>query len=188
MADIATWDRKGNWLEWKFPALPDRRVSSLHGQLNLLINLLSGNAPIHSSCKDVWGWGPTGSYSVAIGYNVILNYPSTTHNAKFWKHVWQSPRILKVIFFTWILRHQRALTGENLIKRGFFGPFWCCFCKQASESSAHIFVNCWYTQKAWAFLLLGLPVSIPYNEDLVNLFANWQNRYPKISSSSRDWR
>ena len=106
LADISTWDRKGNWLEWKFPDFPDRRVSSLHGQLNLLINLLFGNAPIHSSCRDAWGWGPTGSYSAAIGYNAILNYPPSTHNAKFWKHVWQSPSIPKVNFFTWILMHQ----------------------------------------------------------------------------------
>ena len=31
MADISTWDRKGNWLEWKFPALPDHMISSLYG-------------------------------------------------------------------------------------------------------------------------------------------------------------
>ena len=37
-------------------------------------------------------------------------------------------------------------------------------------------------------LLSGLLVSAPSNNEHVNIFANWQNRYPRISSTSHDWR
>ena len=84
--------------------------------------------------------------------------------------------------------HQRALIGENMSKRGFFGPFRCCFCKQATETLEHIFVGCDFTQKAWALLLSGMPVSTPSNNEPVNIFANWQNRYPRIFSTSHDWQ
>ena len=36
-----------------------------------------------------------------------------------------------------------VLTGENMSKRGFFGPFRCCLCNDdAVESFDHIFINC----------------------------------------------
>ena len=84
--------------------------------------------------------------------------------------------------------HQRALTGENMLKRGFAGPFRCCFCKHVAETSTHIFVSCDFTQIAWTHLLSGLPISTPSISEPVNLFANWQLRYPRISSSSHAWK
>ena len=38
------------------------------------------------------------------------------------------------------------------------------------------------------FLLSGLLVSTPSNNEPANIFAYWQNRYPRISSTSHDWR
>ena len=73
--------------------------------------------------------------------------------------------------------HQKLLTGENLIKRGFFGPFRCFFCHQADESTTHILVECDFAQKVWAFVLRGLPYSFsPLNVEPVTLFKNWQSR------------
>ena len=73
-------------------------------------------------------------------------------------------------------------------RRGFFGPFRCCLCYQDGETSDHIFVGCIFTQKAWAHILSGLPVSSPSNIELVILFANWNSRYPWILSTSHEWR
>ena len=75
-----------------------------------------------------------------------------------------------------------------MLKRGFFGPFRCCFCLQADETSDYIFVGCVYTQKAWAQFLSGLSISPPSNTEPVNLFSNWKLRYPIISSTSQEWR
>ena len=84
--------------------------------------------------------------------------------------------------------HQKAITGVNLPRRGFFGPFRCCLCFQATETSNHIFVGCVFTQNAWAHILSGLLVSTPSNIEPINLFSNWQFRYPRTSSTSHEWR
>ena len=97
---------------------------------------------------------------------------SSVHCTSLWKTMWQSPNIPKVNFFIWTLKHQKVLTSENLIKRRFYGPFGCCFCKQAKESSDYIFLGCEFAQKAWSHLLSGLSSSVPSNFEPDNLFAN----------------
>ena len=62
------------------------------------------------------------------------------------------------------------------------------FCKQVAETSKYIFVGCDFTQKAWADLLSGMTTLVPSNIELVNLFSNWQLRYPRTSSTSHELR
>ena len=75
-----------------------------------------------------------------------------------------------------------------MIKRGFYGPYRCCLCHQATESTAHILVECDFAQKVWALVLHGLPMSFfPLFANLVILFKNWQSRYPGTLSYSHVW-
>ena len=76
-----------------------------------------------------------------------------------------------------------------MLKRGFSGPFRCCFSQQATESSVHIFVECYFAQKVWAIFTCGLPYSYdPLNAEPVTLFKDWQSRYLDTLSSSHAWR
>ena len=85
--------------------------------------------------------------------------------------------------------HKKLLTGENLLRRGFSGPFICCFCHRAAESSAHIFGECGFAQKVWALVMSGLAYSFdPDNAEPVMFFRNWQLRYPGTLPSSHEWR
>ena len=177
-----------NWATWAFLKLLDHGHPLIHSHFNSLLIKLIGSALIHLSCKDAWGWGSSGVYSAALGYQVLHSNLQSSLSAKFWKSVWQSPSIPKVNFCTWILMHQRALTGENLLKRGFASRFRCCFCKKVAETSKHIFFGCDFTQKAWTHILSGLSVSAPSIYEPVNLFANWQLRYPRISSINHAWK
>ena len=82
-----------------------------------------------------------------------------------------------------------TLNWRKLVKKGFFGPFRCCFCHHVAESLAHIFVECDFAQKVWAIVLHGLPYSFfPLNVEPVTLFKNWQSRYPDVLPSSHAWR
>ena len=51
--------------------------------------------------------------------------------------------------------HKKVLTGENLTKRGFLGPYRCCLCEQDVETLAHIFVGCAHAQKVWLNSCVG---------------------------------
>ena len=112
---------------------------------------------------------------------MYLAQPSSpvTHNATLWKMVWNMPNVPKINFFFWTTMHQKLLSGENLIKRGFFGPYRCCFCQQFDESTSHILVECDFAQKVWALVIRGLPISFfPLSAEPVTLFKNWRSRYP----------
>ena len=144
--------------------------------------------PIHLSCMDIWGWGSSSKYSVAHNFQAMQPSTGSSHNVAFWKSVWNSPSIPKVNFFTWTLMHHKSLTGEKLSKRGFFGPFRCCFRFQAAETSTHIFVGCVSSHKVWAHFLRGLPIFVPSNSEPRSLFTNWQSRYPGFLSIIHEWR
>ena len=74
--------------------------------------------------------------------------------------------------------HKKALTCENLLRTIFLGLFICFLCNQAEDTSDHVFVDCVFTQKAWAHILSGLPVIAPSKIEIVSLFASWNSRYP----------
>ena len=69
LSDIISWDNSSNWDLWSLPKLADCDLPILHTQQKTLLEKLSGLAPVNSSCKDTWGWGPTGIYSAANGYD-----------------------------------------------------------------------------------------------------------------------
>ena len=130
LSDIILWDSNGNWDAWSLPIFPERDLSSFNAQLKSLLDNLSGMAPIHLSCKDSCGWGSSRSYFAPSGFLLLQSSTqissltsSSSLNAAFWKMVWNLPSIPKLNFFTWTLMHQKLLTGENLLKIGFLGPY-----------------------------------------------------------------
>lgn len=40
-------------------------------------------------------------------------------------------------------------TSDNLARRGLYGPYWCCFCKNNSKSLDHLFLFCLVTIHLW---------------------------------------
>jgi ribonuclease HI len=84
-------------------------------------------------------------------------------------------------FFFWTLMHKKILTGENLMKRNIAGPHRCALCKEAMETSDHLFVDCQFANKVWLLTLHGLKVAAPSNISVVDLFTTWKDCYPSLS-------
>ena len=131
-----------NWVVWSFPKIPEQL---LHKQ-ELLILSLSGLALVNCFSKDEWGWGRFGKYSAAQGSSELQIPLAFSLSLVIWKSVWSSYCLPKVNFFTWLLMHKRVLTGENLSKRRFHGPFRCFLCNDVVETSNHIFIDCVFSQ------------------------------------------
>ena len=83
LADICSWDDAGNWVDWKFPEMPERLISE---QSNL-IKVLSGLAPIHCASKDKWGWGSSGVYYVGHGFSAIQSSHTSMLTPALWKSI-----------------------------------------------------------------------------------------------------
>lgn len=132
--DISSWHRD-NWVGWKTPnvlveCLPDYAM---------LLQMLHGAAPIHARREDTRGWGTQQTvYSVSQSYAKISKRPHLPPNPTAWKGIWNFPTIPKMDFFFWLLCHQKILTEDRLLKRGFHSPSRCVLCKEYSEIVVHI--------------------------------------------------
>ena len=180
LADITSWDENGNWNAWSLPTLSERDLSNFSAQQKSPLDRMSGTTPIHRTWKETWDWRFFGFHSttnyfkqIQFSSQIYSTTSSGSHNVAIWKMVWNIHTIAQINSFIWTIMHHKILTGEKILKKGFFGPFRFYFCHQATESSAHIFVECDFAQKFWAIVLRGLPYSFfPLNVEPVTLFKN----------------
>jgi hypothetical protein len=143
--DISKWDDDVSWSDWQFGNVPNRLLQ----QLEMLKTELREAAPVHKTKKDNCGWRPTGTYSAAKGYALLQQQKDKPLPARFWLEVCDSTAIPKVNFFFWTLMQKKILTGENLMKINIAGRHRCSLCKEAMETSDHLFVDCHFANKVW---------------------------------------
>lgn len=65
------------------------------------------------------------------------------------KPIWKSKAPSRCKFFMWLVVHQRCLTADNLIRRGWPSNDCCPLCMTEQECCTHLFVHCRYTQHLW---------------------------------------
>ena len=104
-----------------------------------------------------------------------------------WKSVWSSHYLPKVNFFSWLLLHNKVLTGDNLLKRGFNGPFWCCFCKLALETTYHLLIGYDFSKMVWGLVLHGSSFHVPTHSSVNEFYLSWSELRPHILVKDADW-
>lgn len=98
---------------------------------------LSGNGPQMEFCKCIlimYGWNMGGYQMMNF---IIYGNP----NCLFFK--------MKI--FLWLVRQNRILTKDNLLKKGWAGSSKCKFCDQ-DETVDHLFVTCPYITQIWVWI------------------------------------
>ena len=83
----------------------------------------------------------------------------------------------KIEMFSWTLMHERVLTGENLEKRGFVGPFRCPLCAEASENISHLFLKCPYDVSVWMQVLKRWGDGMQLPNHIHACFLKWDKLY-----------
>ena len=109
------------------------------------------------------------------------------HPKSVWKQVWDSFSIPKINFFFWTLFHNKILTGENLCRRNIVGPHRCALCKNALETSDHMFIDCEYARKTWSIFLTRLNVIPPTHCSIADMFSTWKASYPHNIAGKYIW-
>jgi hypothetical protein len=95
----------------------------------LFVKTSRGNL-IHLQVRDNRIWG-VDNYMVKEGYIALLQQTTLPEKSNIWRNIWNKYGLPKINIFCWILAHGKLLTGENLNKRGFQGPFRCALCLQS---------------------------------------------------------
>ena len=73
--------------------------------------------------------------------------------------------------------HEKVLTGENLEKRGFDGPFRCPLCAEDSENISHLFFNCPFATAVWNEVLNGWGEDNHVPDNIQDCFLYWDKHY-----------
>jgi len=99
--------------------------------------------------------------------------PFSDITSMLWK--WEVP--LKIKCFSWLAIRNCILTWDNLDRRGFFGPSWCCLCRQDSEDFLHLFIRTPFAVEIWARVatILGVP-QINDAPSILECFRLWNSR------------
>jgi hypothetical protein len=126
-------------------------------------------------------------YSVKEGYNKFLDTMREHQNSAKWKNVWNHDSLPKINFFTWTLVHKKILTRENLMKRGFHGPFSCPLCQNSQDNIHHLFWNFSFLRVIWNLYFGYLARKIRWPSTPNPNLGNWDKYYRDPSRTSQSW-
>eukprot|EP00253_Pinus_taeda_P035640 PITA_35640 len=143
---------------------------------------LIGSAPTNRMSDDKFVWDPNGgSYTVKEGYRALQN-ASAINNWPLHKAAWRTECLPKVKLFNWTLLHGKILTAENLRKKGIHGPSICCMCREAEESSNHLFIECPFARSCWNLITSPLITGDLPNQ-ITLLQKSWEKSFPQSNKS-----
>ena len=94
-----------------------------------------------------WGYLEKGIFNIKEAYNIRIG--KGTEDGEIWKKLWTLNLWPKVTTFAWLTVKGHILTGENLKRRGIQGPFQCCLCSQAEETTDHLLDSCPFAAAIW---------------------------------------
>jgi len=99
---------------------------------------------------DIIRWGKCikRMFTILEGYHIKAGR-TRNPDIKKWDRIWQLKTWPKVVLFTWILLHRRALTWDQLRRKGTHGPSCCALCQNGEETMEHIANSCSVSNNLW---------------------------------------
>jgi hypothetical protein len=113
-------------------------------------NLLS-HIPVSSDSDGLcWRLKKDGVFDIRSFYTVLRG---SLKRAFPWRSVWHSKAPPRVCFFIWCASWDKILTCDNLIRRGYSMPSWCCMCRSSGEP-VFFFIVLWRERCGILFSIL----------------------------------
>jgi hypothetical protein len=133
--------------------------------------------PATSDKRLSWKWNSNGIYSTASAYQNMrqanTNYP---WNVKLGKC--KIPEKVKI--FAWTSFHNRTLTNDKLISKGWQLSQRCSLCKRGEDSISHILLSCPYSVEVWS-KTNPASTTAPYS------FADIKELWLNSSQKGKEW-
>jgi hypothetical protein len=104
-----------------------------------------------------------------------------------WEKIWKIPQWPKIKMFKWLVLHNRILTWENLMKRGFIGPSRCHLCQVKEETTNHLLDECSYTTEIWDWAAGIFRQSNRIRGNINATINNWNEGYNENEMVNLCW-
>ncbi|XP_074293421.1 uncharacterized protein LOC141620453 [Silene latifolia] len=102
--------------------------------------------------------GKDGEYSISAGYDWLMQDPGV--KVPWSTIVWNRFNVHKHSFIAWLIKHERLLTPDRLLKMGIVMQTNCYLCGEDIEDHEHLFVKCRYINQCYSKLLEWLNISL----------------------------
>ena len=83
---------------------------------------------------------------------------------------------MKIKWFSWLCLMNKISTWDNLCNRGWIGPNFCHLCREAHESTNHLFVDCVFGKSVRENVAEALGINFIWQDKcLEDNFTEWIN-------------
>jgi hypothetical protein len=96
--------------------------------------------------KIVWLHTSDGQYTTKSAYEVQFIGSTTSLTAET---TWRTKAPPKCRFFTWLMLQNRIWTAARLQLRGWPNDYFCQLCIRNLETTAHLFLECYFLKAIW---------------------------------------
>lgn len=120
-----------------------------------------------------------GIYALKIGYIALIMHKKLEPSPTWWRDIWKLKAPPRTRLFFWCVLKDIIPTGEHLTHRSIYGPSWCSFCKAASETIVHLFLQCSAIRTIWNNISSHIGFSSYYSgDDIIGTWADWNRNHP----------
>ena len=106
-----------------------------------------------------------GKVSAKLAYDLIYDCSTPYRPDRTLIQIWQCNIPLNIICFNWLCLSNRINTWDNLNKKRWIGPNWCCLCNFSNKTISHICIDCIFTLEVIQTLGIALLHPFPWKED-----------------------
>lgn len=109
--------------------------------------------------KLVWSLAENGIYTPKAEYLNLISHKQPEQTKVWWKSIWKLVSPPRTRLFFWCILRNKVPTGESLSHRSFHGPHRCVLCKNSSESTVHLFLQCETLSNLWQIISSSIHLS-----------------------------
>jgi len=117
----------------------------------------------------------SGLYTPKSGYQALISHKVPDLITYWWKAILKLTAPPRIKLFFWCILKDKVPTGENLMHRASHGPTWCTLCKNAIESTTHLFLKCTTLMDLWQ--KISTSISFTGSWEGVDLNRAWKSWY-----------
>jgi len=130
------------------------------------------------SDKLIWQQSESGIYTPKGGYQMLISHKVPNLITFWWKAIWNLTVPPWTKLFFWCILKNKVPIGEYLMHRAIHGPTWCSLCKNAVESTPHLFLKCTVLTNLWRNLSPAIQFTGTWEGvDLIGAWEAWYHRH-----------